>query len=105
MIELREIDTARAILRQTQAMVQMKQEEPERWDPPAVALHVWKSESIDKRICCIKTLDAVPYDLGRVLVVGSFTGGAMFQVFADGALVAANLFWSSRGIPRFFKGK
>eukprot|EP00238_Polyblepharides_amylifera_P004364 CAMPEP_0196575252 /NCGR_PEP_ID=MMETSP1081-20130531/4771_1 /TAXON_ID=36882 /ORGANISM="Pyramimonas amylifera, Strain CCMP720" /LENGTH=512 /DNA_ID=CAMNT_0041893503 /DNA_START=37 /DNA_END=1575 /DNA_ORIENTATION=+ len=31
MIELREMDTARAILRQTQAMVQMKQEEPERF--------------------------------------------------------------------------
>eukprot|EP00976_Prorocentrum_cordatum_P100111 1192098-Prorocentrum_minimum.AAC.2 len=31
MIELREMDTARAILRQTQAMVQMKLEEPERF--------------------------------------------------------------------------
>lgn len=31
MIELREIDTARAILRQTQVMGVMKQEEPERY--------------------------------------------------------------------------
>eukprot|EP00854_Cymbomonas_tetramitiformis_P015303 gene15303-18106_t len=31
MIELRELDTARAILRQTQAMVQMKLEEPDRF--------------------------------------------------------------------------
>jgi len=53
MIELREMDTARAILRQTQAMVQMKKEEPDRCEMNQLTRGFCgvRSTRSDKRSC------------------------------------------------------